>query len=76
MRRTTYPAGITALLAATFVSAGPAAAALEYAEHVVHCAQEMGMSGTHNPGVHHQGFSGWQAYELITPARGRASPCA
>lgn len=63
MRRTTYAAGIAALLAAMVVPAGPAVAAPEYAEHVVHCAQEMGFSGTHNPGVHHQGFSGWQAHE-------------
>jgi hypothetical protein len=31
----------------------------DYAEHVRMCQQEMGFSGTHNPGVMHQGFSGW-----------------
>lgn len=44
-------------------SAGPAlavdGAGRDYAEHVRICQQEMGFSGTHNPGVMHQGFSGW-----------------
>jgi len=31
----------------------------DYAEHVRMCQQEMGFSGTHNPGVMHQGYSGW-----------------
>lgn len=34
-----------------------------YADHVVHCAQTMGFTGTHNPGVHHRGFSGWEQHE-------------
>ena len=43
--------------------AGPAFAAdgagRDYAEHVRMCRQAMGFSGTHNPGVMHQGYSGW-----------------
>lgn len=31
----------------------------EFADHVVMCQAEMGFDGTHNPGVMHQGFSGW-----------------
>lgn len=29
-----------------------------FGEHVVACQQEMGFSGTHNPGMHH-GSAGW-----------------
>lgn len=31
----------------------------DYADHVRMCQQHMGFSGTHNPGVMHQGYSGW-----------------
>lgn len=31
----------------------------DYAEHVRMCQQMMGFSGTHNPGVMHHGYSGW-----------------
>lgn len=48
------------LLTASPVSAAPAAVPSPYADHVVHCAQADGFTGTHNPGVHHQGYSGWQ----------------
>lgn len=48
------------LLTAPPASAAPDAVPSPYADHVVHCAQTMGFTGTHNPGVHHQGFSGWQ----------------
>lgn len=30
----------------------------DFGQHVRHCAQTMGFSGTHNPGMHH-GFAGW-----------------
>ena len=44
-------------------SAGPAFAAggtgRDYAEHVRICRQKMGFGGTHNPGVMHHGYSGW-----------------
>lgn len=49
-------------LAAALSSGTPAASAgtgSEYAEHVVHCAQDMGFGGSHNPGVHHRGFASW-----------------
>lgn len=49
-------------LAALGASAQTAVAG-EYGEHVVHCAQTMGFDGTHNPGVHHRGFSGWQQHD-------------
>ena len=32
---------------------------LDYAEHVRMCQQAMGFTGTHNPGVMHEGFAGW-----------------
>lgn len=31
----------------------------DYAEHVRMCQQAMGFTGTHNPGVMHEGYSGW-----------------
>lgn len=46
-------------------SAGSALAAdgtgRDYAEHLRMCRQTMGFSGTHNPGVMHKGYSGWDA---------------
>ncbi len=52
-----------AALMLVFPSAGSAIAAdgagRDYAEHVRACQQSMGFSGTHNPGVMHQGYSGW-----------------
>jgi len=30
----------------------------EFGQHVENCAQTMGFSGIHNPGMH-QGFAGW-----------------
>lgn len=51
----------TTLVAVTALAA-PAIAVepgSDYGRHVVHCAQVMGFSGDHNPGVHHQGFAGW-----------------
>lgn len=53
---------VASLAAALLGIAGPADAAASpapFGEHVVHCAQTVGFSGTHNPGVHHQGFSNW-----------------
>lgn len=60
------PVQLSIPVAALFLTAtaeAPAAAAeppVPFGEHVVHCAQQMGFSGDHNPGVHHQGFSNWQ----------------
>jgi hypothetical protein len=52
-----------AALIMVVVSAGTAFAAdgtgRDYAEHVRMCQRSMGFSGTHNPGVTHQGYSGW-----------------
>jgi hypothetical protein len=55
---------ITAAVAVTLVVAAPTAAlastptGAEYGQHVRVCAQTMGFSGEHNPGMHH-GFSEW-----------------
>lgn len=48
-------AGAVALPAAgaTAATTGP-----DFAEHVIACAQSMGLTGDHNPGEH-QGLSGW-----------------
>ncbi|MGB4892613.1 MAG: hypothetical protein WBP09_13200 [Propionicimonas sp.] len=47
----------------TLINAGLAFAAdgtgRDYADHVRMCQQAMGFNGTHNPGVMHQGRSGW-----------------
>ena len=41
------------------IAAGPVGAgASEYGQHVRECAQTMGFSGEHNPGMH-QGAAGW-----------------
>lgn len=49
-----------AALFAAAASAAPAHAATgaEFGEHVRACAQTMGLTGTHNPGMHH-GNAGW-----------------
>ena len=41
-----------------------AAAGQDYAAHVRACQAEMGFSGTHNPGVMHRGYSGWDPTHL------------
>lgn len=54
----------TVALAAALVLAVPAAAlaneltGAEYGQHVRQCAQTMGFTGEHNPGMHN-GFAGW-----------------
>lgn len=57
---------VSAMLTAALVglvASAPAQAStgVDYADHVRACQQEMGFSGTHNPGVMHQGFSGWDS---------------
>jgi hypothetical protein len=52
------------LVSAAFLVAAPAAAqaavatGADFGQHVRVCAQTMGLSGTHNPGMH-QGYAGW-----------------
>lgn len=52
------------LATATFVIATPAAAHADaatgagFGQHVRTCAQTMGFTGDHNPGMHH-GYAGW-----------------
>ena len=47
--------GALVLVAAPAYAASDAA---DFGQHVRHCAQHMGFSGDHNPGMH-QGKSGW-----------------
>jgi len=55
---------VTALAGATVVLASPApaaadqAAGADFGQHVRVCAQTMGFTGAHNPGMHH-GYAGW-----------------
>ena len=62
---TTRCLAIIAAAVVTMVSTGAGSALAaeatgrDYAEHVRMCQQEMGFSGTHNPGVMHRGYSGW-----------------
>lgn len=51
---------ITLLAAALVLPATPALASApaNFGTHVRDCAQTMGFSGTHNPGMHH-GAAGW-----------------
>jgi hypothetical protein len=54
----------TVTFTAALVLAAPAAAlaneptGAQYGQHVRQCAQIMGFTGEHNPGMHH-GFAGW-----------------
>ena len=50
--------GIAALM--VMVNVSPAAATDDFGHHVRTCAQTMGFSGDHNPGMH-QGHAGWSA---------------
>ena len=46
---------------ATWVGNGPTTAAVDgrtFGHHVAACAQTMGLSGDHNPGMH-RGITGW-----------------
>jgi hypothetical protein len=43
----------------TALADAPTPTGAQFGEHVSTCAQDMGLSGTHNPGVHHRGFAGW-----------------
>ncbi len=54
-------ATIAAAAALLLVPAAAFAAAPDttFGSHVSEAAQTHGFSGTHNPGVHHQGASGW-----------------
>jgi hypothetical protein len=53
-----------AITAATLALAAPAAAVADsasgrqFGQHVRVCAQTMGFTGEHNPGMHH-GYAGW-----------------
>jgi hypothetical protein len=49
---------IAAITIATPGTANAATASSDYGQHVRHCAQTMGFTGDHNPGMH-QGKAGW-----------------
>ena len=46
--------------AATGAGAATTAEGSSFGHHVAQCAQTMGFSGEHNPGMH-QGITGWMA---------------
>lgn len=49
-------------------AAGASAATTDptFGDHVVECAQTMGFTGDHNPGMH-GGASGWDGMTMTTP---------
>ena len=54
---------LVAVVVTIGIVAGPATVAgaatgRDFGAHVAECAQTMGFSGDHNPGMHH-GFTGW-----------------
>ena len=51
-------AGAAAILAAPAPALAAGASGRDYGQHVRACAQTMGFSGSHNPGMH-QGYAGW-----------------
>lgn len=65
MKKTIAFAALTAALvlslaAPAFAATGADGAGQAYGQHHAAMAQDMGgFTGTDNPGVHHQGFSGW-----------------
>lgn len=62
MRTMTKVAAVLVLVGAGALAGTPAQAVetpVGFGQHVVMCAQNMGFSGTHNPGMH-QGAAGWQ----------------
>jgi hypothetical protein len=46
------------VLVAPATALADSATAAQYGQHVRDCAQTMGLSGEHNPGMHH-GYAGW-----------------
>ena len=52
--------GVMALTPAGSAETG--ATGRDFGKHVVTCAQTMGFSGQHNPGMH-RGFAGWNPAE-------------
>lgn len=50
--------GLAAILTMASGASTQAANAGEFGQHVRSCAQTMGFSGEHNPGMH-RGFHGW-----------------
>lgn len=62
MRTITKALAVVGLAASGVLVGGSAQAAsdnADFGQHVRTCTQTMGFDGTHNPGRHHQGKSGW-----------------
>ena len=60
-KHTTHLAAVGTFLAAAVLTVGagtPAATAGDFGDHVSTCAQTVGFSADHNPGMH-QGRHGW-----------------
>ena len=51
--------GVILAIASTGTAHAVDGSGRDYAEHVRMCQKEMGFSATHNPGVMHRGYSGW-----------------
>ena len=56
--KVTSAAALTAVVAVAGAALAPASASDDFGEHVVACAQGVGLDGSHNPGMH-QGYAGW-----------------
>lgn len=73
MRRTWIMASLAATLLAA-VAVAPAAAqpsGRDFGQHHACVAQRVGLSGTHNPGVHHQGYSNLTGtFHICPPSEG------
>lgn len=73
MRRTWNTALLAAMLLAA-AGATPAAAQLsgrDFGQHHACVAQSIGLSGTHNPGVHHLGYSNvMETFTMCPPSDG------
>lgn len=58
----TQAAGIVLVAMTMFLplaASAHASTGTSFSQHVRACSQGMGFDGTHNPGVMHRGYSGW-----------------
>ena len=58
MKRLVVGAVLVAAISVGAAATAGASTGRDYGHHVATCAQTMGFSGVHNPGMHH-GFAGW-----------------
>lgn len=59
VQRLTAATVVAAVLVLAAPATAQAATGADYGDHVRMCAQLMGFTGDHNPGVHHLGYAGW-----------------